>query len=229
MPMQAATFDISQLIAQASLPAKLVLLLLALLSIYSWALILRKYALFRRLARQSVAFLELFRTTSDPHHVYKMSSRYRPSPLVEIFRAGYESLREQMAGDGRSPERLSIERALKRAALTEMANLEEGISGLASIATSAPFIGLFGTVVGIILAFQGLSTQAQTSIQAVAPGIAEALVATAFGLFVAVPAYMAYNYFVSRLRAVSTLMEDFTLEFLEIAERSAAQYGVYRS
>jgi len=228
MLAQATTFDIYRLIAQASLPAQLVLLLLALLSIYSWALILRKYVLFRRLARRSAAFLEVFRTSGDPQHIYKMSHRYRPSPLVEIFRAGYESLRESTAAEGRAPERQGIERALKRAALAQMADLEEGIGGLASIATSAPFIGLFGTVVGIILAFQGLSTQAQTSIQAVAPGIAEALVATAFGLFVAIPAYMAYNYFVGRLRAVSTLMEDFALEFLEIAERSMAQHGIYR-
>ncbi|GBC81951.1 Biopolymer transport protein ExbB [bacterium HR10] len=222
-------FDIYQLIGHASLPAKVVLLLLAALSIYSWAVILRKYALFRRLARRSAAFLEIFRTTTNPHQIYRLSERYRPSPLVEIFRAGYESLREQMTDESRALERHAIERALKRAALSEMGKLEEGISGLASIATSAPFIGLFGTVVGIIIAFQGLSVETQTSIQAVAPGIAEALVATALGLFVAVPAYMAYNYFVSRLRALSTLMEDFALEFLDVAERSAAHDGVYRS
>ena len=221
-------FDVHQLLEHASLPAKAVLLLLVALSIYSWAVILRKYALFRRLARRSAAFLEIFRTT-PPHQVYRLSGRYRPSPLVEIFRAGYENLREQTAGESRPLEPHAVERALKRAALSEMGQLEEGLSGLASIATSAPFIGLFGTVVGIIIAFQGLSVQTQTSIQAVAPGIAEALVATALGLFVAVPAYMAYNYFVGRLRALSTLMEDFALEFLEVAERSAARDGVYRS
>ncbi len=224
-----AMFDIRQLVAHASLPAKLVLLVLAFLSVYSWALILRKYVLFRRLVRRSTAFLDVFRTTDNPTQIYKVSDRYRPSPLVEIFRAGYESVREHMNPEGSVLPSSAIERTLKRIALVQMGTLEEGLSGLASIATSAPFIGLFGTVVGIILAFQGLSTETQTSIQAVAPGIAEALVATAVGLFVAIPAYMAYNYFVGRLRAISTLMEDFTLEFLEVAERSAMHYGVYRS
>jgi biopolymer transport protein TolQ len=226
---QTAMFDIRQLVAHASLPAQFVLVLLILLSVYSWALILRKYVLFRRLAHRSAAFLEVFRTTDNPHQVYKVSERYRPSPLVEIFRAGYESLRERMNTEGHALQIPALERTLKRAALTQMGRFEEGLSGLASIATSAPFIGLFGTVVGIIIAFQGLSTETHTSIQAVAPGIAEALVATALGLFVAIPAYMAYNYFVGRLRAISTLMEDFALEFLEVAERSALHYGVYRS
>jgi biopolymer transport protein TolQ len=123
----------------------------------------------------------------------------------------------------------TVERTLKQSAVTQMSKLEQGVSWLASIATSSPFIGLFGTVVGIIIAFQGLSTQTQTSIQAVAPGIADALVATAMGLFAAVPAYMAYNYFVNRIKVISTLMDDFALEFLNLAEKSLAQYGIYRS
>ncbi len=221
------TFDFYELVARASWAAKGVLSLLALLSIYSWTLILRKYTLLRRIFRQSEAFRELFRTMSDLNQISKISERYRPSPLVAIFHAGQESLREAEAT--RSLDLVALERTLRRATLSEMRTLEKGIGELASIATSSPFIGLFGTVIGIILAFHGLSTQAQTSIQAVAPGIAEALVATAVGLFVAIPAYMAYNYFVVRLRALGTLMEEFALEFSEAALRSAAHYGLYRS
>jgi len=118
---------------------------------------------------------------------------------------------------------------LKQAAIVEIERMEKSLTWLASIATSAPFIGLFGTVIGIIISFQGLSVQTQTSIQAVAPGIAEALFATAAGLFVAVPAYIAYNYYVAQVRRLTALLDNFSLELMNTIERSLTQYGIFRS
>jgi biopolymer transport protein TolQ len=208
----------------------IVLIILLGLSVLSWALILSKHTAMRRLMNNSIGFLSHFRAAAGLDDIRKIAERFRPSPLVEIFLAGHAEI-AQLSDNGLVEIKglSTVERAIKQSAVAQMAQLEQGVGWLASIGTSSPFIGLFGTVVGIIIAFQGLSTQSQTSIQAVAPGIAEALVATAMGLFAAVPAYMAYNYFVNRIKLISTMMDEFALEFLNLAEKSMAQYGLYRS
>jgi biopolymer transport protein TolQ len=230
VPIESSTQSIFRLIADASLPTLIVLFILLGLSVFSWAIILNNYITTKRWITNSLGFLSSFRGSTKLEDIHKSVGRFGPSPVAEMFIAAYTELTQfgdtgmvQMSG---LP---TLERVLKQSAVTQMSRLELGVSWLATIGTASPFIGLFGTVVGIIIAFQGLSSQSQTSIQAVAPGIAEALVATAMGLFAAVPAYMAHNYFVTRIRLISSLMDDFALEVLNMAEKGLAQYGLYRS
>jgi len=231
MLMQGSVPSVYELIFQSSAPTKVVLVILLLLSTLSWALILSKYFTLRHAVVQSQGFLKLFRESAGLRDVYRSYDRFPRSPLAHLFAAGYSEIKLQIGEGGMSePTSLQpLERTLRSAAIAQLNRLELGVNWLASIGTSSPFIGLFGTVIGIIIAFRGLSNQAQTSIQAVAPGIAEALISTALGLFAAIPAYMAYNYFVGRIRLISTLMEEFTLELLNQTEKDLAKYGIYRS
>jgi biopolymer transport protein TolQ len=153
---------------------------------------------------------------------------------VEVFLAGYEELEAQLLTDSKSgnpgnpssPQAPTlktinvIQRALSRASSVELTKLERNMSWLATTASVAPFIGLFGTVLGIINAFTGLGTEGTATIRAVAPGIADALIATAAGLFAAIPAVIAYNYFVHQLKEFASAMDDFSLEFLNLMERT---------
>lgn len=234
MQTQVLEASFYRLLEQASIPAKLVLLVLLLSSIASWAIIINKRRSFKRAAQESHDFLEVFRHIGRWSDIHPHCDRFSDCPLVSLFLAAYNQLPDRHHNEDEQEESnpqsiTSIERAIKQAALVEIEQMENGLSWLASIATSAPFIGLFGTVVGIIISFQGLSVQTQTSIQAVAPGIAEALIATAAGLFVAVPAYIAYNYFVSEVRRFAGLLDSFSLELLNGIERSLTQYGIFRS
>jgi biopolymer transport protein TolQ len=237
MSLQDQVLDLSfyQLLAQASIPAKLVLLILLLFSLASWAIIYSKLRSLKRAEGQSREFLTASRRCARWSDILPLCEQFKYSPLARLFQAAYDQVaypvnngEEQQGVVGPHPS-MVVERALKRAAIAELEQLERGLPWLASIATSAPFIGLFGTVVGIIISFQGLSVQTQTSIQAVAPGIAEALIATAVGLFVAVPAYIAYNHFVAQVRRITGLLDDFCLEILNAIDRSTTQYGVFRS
>lgn len=222
------------LIDQASTPAKLVVLILLLFSILSWAIILSKQRSFSRARRESQGFIALFRRCAQWTDAYPHCEQFKQSPLVSLFLAAYEQWVDTMGPD-QEGHRLSsrslvqVERALKQAAIVETERLEKHLSWLASIATSSPFIGLFGTVIGIIIAFEGLSVQTPSSIQAVAPGIAEALVATAAGLFVAVPAYIGYNHFLARVREFTGVFSEFSLELLNAIERSFSHDGILRS
>jgi biopolymer transport protein TolQ len=234
MQTQVLEANFYSLLEQASIPAKLVLLVLLLFSIASWAIIINKRRAFRRAAQQSRDFLEIFRRLGRWSDIHPHCDRFDHCPLVSLFLAAYNHLGDRTSNEEERVEPdsqsvTSVERVIKQAALIELERMENSLSWLASIATSAPFIGLFGTVVGIIISFQGLSVQTQTSIQAVAPGIAEALIATAAGLFVAVPAYIAYNYFVSEVRRLAGLLDSFSLELLNGIERSLTQYGIFRS
>lgn len=222
------------LLEQASIPAKLVLVVLLLSSIASWTIILNKQRSLRRAAKQSRDFLEIFRHAGRWSDVRSHCHRFSHCPLANLFLAAYNQLADRPVTEDEhvepGPQSVTpAERVIRQAALAELERMESGLSWLASIATSAPFIGLFGTVVGIIISFQGLSVQTQTSIQAVAPGIAEALIATAAGLFVAVPAYVAYNHFVSQVRRWASWLDSFSLELLNTIERSWTQYGLFRS
>jgi biopolymer transport protein TolQ len=209
--------------------ALVILLVLLLFSILSWTIILRKWLTFRHIAQKSRDFVELFRNSSRLSEVGSECENHRGTPLSGIFSAGYQELNAQIRTmKPQNPEHPvlterhieGIKRSLQRASAAELSMLEKGMSWLATTGSVTPFIGLFGTVIGIISAFQGLGFERTASIQAVAPGISEALWATAAGLFAAIPAVIAYNQFISRLKDIAAEMDDFSLEFLNLVERS---------
>ena len=212
------------LVAGSGLIGQLVLLILLGFSLFSWAIAFRKYTLFRESRSQSHAFHAYFRSTSSLSAIYAGCEQYPKSPLAGIFRAAYYELQQEMeSGSNPSPvvrNWSSIERAMGRAARIEMTALESSLNWLATTAAVTPFIGLFGTVMGIINAFQGLGEGSTTTIQAVAPGISEALVATAAGLFAAIPAVITYNQFLGELKVFGAEMDDFSIELFNLLERS---------
>lgn len=203
-----------------------VLVLLLTLSVWSWAIAIAKSIQFRRINNASDEFSELFWETRNFARVDDSSRRLESSPLAHIFTTGYRELTHMLQdkdGTKRSGDMATdlgiIERSLKRAELEESQRLESGITFLASVASSAPFIGLFGTVWGIMNAFHGLGEAKSSTIQAVAPGISEALLATAVGLAAAIPAAVAYNYFSANLKRFRQRMAGFSEEFLNMSRR----------
>jgi len=219
------------MVTGSGLVVQLVLYLLILFSVFSWGIIFYKLRQVRVARRQSARFLELFWETKNLTTIHTTSQELKQSPVAQVFRAGYQELvrltrtKRQTTGSegGLDTTELvgvaNVERAMKRAANQEITRLERALTFLATTASATPFIGLFGTGWGIMNAFRGLSVTHSSSIQAVAPGIAEALIATATGLVAAIPAVIAYNYFARQIRVLSAEMENFSSEFLNIAER----------
>jgi biopolymer transport protein TolQ len=219
------------MVTGSGLVVQLVLYLLILFSVFSWGIIFYKLRQVRVARRQSARFLELFWETKNLTTIHTTSQELKQSPVAQVFRAGYQELvrltrtkRQNPGSEGGVDTTdlvgvANVERAMKRAANQEITRLERALTFLATTASATPFIGLFGTVWGIMNAFRGLSVTHSSSIQAVAPGIAEALIATATGLVAAIPAVMAYNYFARQIRVLSAEMENFSSEFLNIAER----------
>jgi biopolymer transport protein TolQ len=228
-PMQP---DLLELVARSSPVHKAVLVILVLFSIVSWAIILYKLWTLSRAERQSSAFLEVFRRSSKFSEVQAVCKTLGESPLVGVFQAGYAELNSQLrAGTGATnpgatatrttlKSLAALDRALLRAATVEINKLENRITFLATTASITPYIGLFGTVWGIMASFQGIGATGSTNLAVVAPGIAEALIATAAGLFAAIPAVYFYNHVTSRVRVLASDMDDFSLEFLNISERN---------
>jgi biopolymer transport protein TolQ len=209
---------------------QLVLYILILFSVFSWGIIFYKLRQVRVARRQSQRFIEIFWDTKNLTTIHTTSQELKQSPVAQVFRAGYQELvrltrakRQNTPGEAEITTELggieNVERAMKRAANQEITRLERALTFLATTASATPFIGLFGTVWGIMTAFRGLSVTQSSSIQAVAPGIAEALIATATGLVAAIPAVIAYNHFARQIRVLSAEMENFSSEFLNIAER----------
>ncbi len=188
-------------------------------SIYSWTIIFSKWAAVRGARKTNDRFLRAFRKSSGLEAVVVASERYRPSPLVTVFDFGYEEVERQVRGQNKLTNRNAVERALQTGVSEEISRLERNMSWLATTATASPFIGLLGTVLGIIKAFMDLSTQQSTSLKTVGPGIAEALIATAVGLMAAIPAAIFYNLLSTKIRDIGTRMDDFALEFLNMVER----------
>ncbi len=228
-PLDGAFGDTMGLIARSSPISKAVLLILVLFSIVSWTVVLYKLLQFRRAERQTSRFLSVFRRSSKFSEVQSVCRSLSESPLVGIFQSGYAELNAQLrqqqgAGEaGPRPTLKSLEaldRALQRASLTEVNKLENRVPFLATTAAITPFIGLFGTVWGIMGAFAGIGQTGSTSLGVVAPGIAEALIATAAGLVAAIPAVYFYNHLTNRVKLSASGMDDFSLEFLNIAERN---------
>ncbi len=213
--------------------AKMVLLVLLGFSVLSWAIMIKKYRIYKQVETQSESFHGEFQRLSSLSEIYRECEQYPMSPLAGIFKSGYVELNYRVQSARKSSDRNEaderqavmkgidgLQRTLRKAAMAEMLSMERSLSWLATTGAVTPFIGLFGTVVGIINAFQGLGAGGTTTIQAVAPGISEALVATAAGLFAAIPAVIGYNHFLSRLRHFGAEMDDFSAEFLNLVERS---------
>ncbi len=206
---------------QSSGPAEAaVLLFLFCFSIYSWTVIFSKWQSLRGARRMNSKFLRAFRKAPGMEAVMVASEQFRPSPLVAVFDFGYEEVERQVKAHGVLHNLIALERTLQIGVSEELAKLERNMSWLATTASVTPFIGLLGTVLGIIRAFLALSSQGSTSLRTVGPGISQALVATAVGLFAAIPAAIAYNYFSHGIREIGARMDDFSLEFLNLAERN---------
>jgi len=207
------------LILSAGPLAQLVMLVLLAMSVFSWAIAFSKYGLLRTAASKDSLFLKAFRRVGKLADMNAASEQYRPAPLVTIFEYGYEELARQVNKYGKIRSGDAIERVMLLAANEETARLQKSMGWLATIASAAPFIGLFGTVWGILQSFRGLGAAGGATLRAVAPGIAEALIATAAGLFAAIPALIFYNYFSQQIREIRARMQDFGLEFYNLAER----------
>jgi biopolymer transport protein TolQ len=197
-----------------------VLVILLIFSIFSWAIIFAKWNTFRAARTADARFLRAFRKAAGLDAVMVASEQFKPAPLVSVFEFGYEEIHRQVKARGTINNKLSLERTLQLGISEELAKLERNMSWLATTASVSPFIGLFGTVLGIIRAFQDLGMQGSASLRAVAPGISEALIATAVGLAAAIPAAIFYNHFGHTIREIGARMDDFSLEFLNLAERS---------
>jgi biopolymer transport protein TolQ len=229
----ARSTDVISLVARSGPVAKVVLAILIVFSVISWAIVLQKWLELQRARRQTASFLEVFRRSSKFSEVQAVCRTLVGSPLVALFEAGYAEVNAQVrhqpavesrpAGAASRPTLKSldaVDRALLRAAGGEVTRLERRMGFLATTASITPFIGLFGTVWGIMTAFQSIGETGSTNLGVVAPGIAEALIATAAGLFAAIPAVYFYNHFTHEVKLFAADMDDFALEFLNICERN---------
>ncbi len=225
--------EIIALLARSGPVAKVVLAVLIAFSIVSWGIILYKLWSYWRVTRQTASFLDVFRRSSKFSEVHAICRTLGDSPLAGIFQAGYAELNAQFRLTAPPPANpatpaprptlkslQAVDRALMRASTVEVNRLEKHVTFLATTASITPFIGLFGTVWGIMVAFQRIGVSGSTNLAVVAPGISEALIATAAGLAAAIPAVYFYNYFTLRVKSFASAMDDFSLEFLNIAERN---------
>jgi len=211
------TADIADMVAHAGPVAKAVLVVLLGFSLFSWTLIIAKGSQFSKARNQSDRFLRAFRKGPRAFEISSLD-HYQFSPLTGLYEKGLVELTHQAGNGGKIVNPEAIQRALQMASGEEMMRLENKLNWLATTASATPFIGLFGTVWGIMDAFQAMATGG-TSMRVVAPGIAEALITTAFGLFTAIPAVIFYNMFLNSLRVFGSRMDNFALEFQNLAER----------
>jgi biopolymer transport protein TolQ len=229
-----ADTSIIDLILSASIITQAVLIVLLIFSLVSWAIIFQKFWLFRKAAAEDGEFLALYRQAENLILLRKSAMGLKLSPVARVFLSGMErldpgfSLKSEddlrgVEGPGRVTGLKILERTLKRSVDEQIGSLESYLSFLATTGNVSPFIGLFGTVLGIITAFQGISRHGTASITAVAPGVSEALVATAAGLLAAIPAVISFNYYLSRIRVLASRMETFSTEFLSLVEERGVQ------
>jgi biopolymer transport protein TolQ len=222
---EAFSGGVSGLIANSGWVARSVLVTLLIFSLVSWAIIVYKGLVLHRARAQSDTFLGVFRKSTKFSEVNSVCSQLKASPLTGVFQAGYVEVNQQVraAGEGSRPVVRSLEslsRSLARAATGEVTRLERRLSFLATTASVTPFVGLFGTTWGIMTAFQDIGRMGSANLAVVAPGISEALVTTAMGLFAAIPALVFYNHYASKVKVLNSMMDDFALEFLNIVERN---------
>lgn len=198
---------------------KATMLSLLLLSLFSWTIVFAKWSRLRAARSANTQFLRAFRKAPGLDTMAVAMEQFRAAPLVTVFDFGYSEVDRQVKARGTLTNKLALERSLQLGINEELSRLEHNMSWLATTAAVGPFIGLFGTVWGIIGAFSGLAQAGSASLRAVAPGISEALVATALGLAAAIPAAVFYNYFGNTIRELGARMEDFSLEFLNLTEQ----------
>lgn len=231
-----ATTGVVDLVLNAGPVAKFVLIVLGIFSVVCWALIVEKWWQFRRVKKETGRFLKAFREGRRFSVVYGVAKKHRDSPLAQLYVAAYQEVAgaapvaemvDHLLDDseeGLGPERSeAVDRAMRRAATGEIVRMEHYLPFLATTATAAPFIGLFGTVWGVMESFRGIGSQGSASLAVVAPGISEALIATAAGLGAAIPAVMGYNFFVNRVKHWASEMEGFSLDLLNLFNRPAAK------
>jgi len=214
--------DILSLVTGSGFVVQSVLYMLVLSSVGCWGIVFFKFRQIREARRQSAEFVRVFWDTKNLTTIYEAVDELSRSPVAQVFRSGYREvvrINKDRQDEATAVRIDSVERAMKRATTEQLTELERSLTFLATTASAAPFIGLFGTVWGIMNAFLGLSMTQSSSIQAVAPGIAEALIATATGLAAAIPAVVAYNYFAREIRVLAADMQNFASEFLSIVER----------
>jgi biopolymer transport protein TolQ len=235
--MVAYKIDIIQMIVDAGLMVQFVLLLLLFFSITSWAIIIIKFRYVRRAFRESAFFTEFFWKSRDLSAAFARAKQLEGSPVARIFRIGYMELKNlsqsgipvthPVKASGPEGETLvngltsidNIKRALRRAINAETTRITQMVPFLATTGNTTPFIGLFGTVWGIMNSFHGIGLRGSASLAVVAPGISEALIATAAGLAVAIPAVIAFNYFMQKIRVIESELQSFSADFLNIIER----------
>jgi len=234
---EASAFSVVEALAQSTWVAKAVLIILGLFSIASWSIFLYKWWSFRRSEGQSARFLDVFRRSNKFSEVQAVCRSLGDSPLVGLFQAGYAELTSQLRQNSAnvdSPEGHpkssalrptvkslpAVDRALLRASVVELTKLEHRLPFLATTASTTPFIGLLGTVWGILITFGTIGATGSTGLDVVAGPIAEALVTTAAGLLAAIPAVYFYNHLTHRVKNFASEMDDFSMEFLNIAERN---------
>ncbi len=222
-PVPAGGSAIVEMVQNSGPIALAVLGLLLLSSLFSWAVILAKLSSFSRARTQSQRFLRAFRKATRLQDIAAVSEQFKPSPLVNVFDEVYETYRRQTGGSGPPRNITSLERSAQTAASEALTIMERRMTWLATIGAVSPFIGLFGTIMGIVDAFHGLGAAGAATLRAVAPGISEALITTAAGLVVAVPAVVAYNQFTARLREFGARMDDFARELLNSMEESGVR------
>jgi biopolymer transport protein TolQ len=221
-PAAFAGGEILDLVSDSGFVAKVVLLVLLGFSVISWAIILSKWGRLQRARVQSGRFLRAFRKAQRLQDISAVAEQFRPSPLVGVFQGGFEEFRRQMGSTGAVRSILAIQRAMQIAASEEISRFERNMPWLAITGAVAPFVGLFGTVWGIIDAFHGLGTAGAATLRAVAPGISEALITTAAGLVAAIPAVIAYNLIGNSIREFAARSDDFALEMMNAVERQQA-------
>jgi biopolymer transport protein TolQ len=195
-----------------------VLLLLLIASLYSWMVILGKISEFRKATKESRRFIRAFRKATRLQEIAALTSECQGSPLAQVFEDVYDTYKRQTGGSGPPRNLVPLERTAQTAANEAVTALERRMTWLATIASTSPFVGLFGTVMGVVDAFHGLGAAGSATLRAVAPGISEALITTAAGLFVAVPALVAYNQFNGRIKAFAAAVDDFCRELLNSLE-----------
>jgi biopolymer transport protein TolQ len=200
-----------------------VLVILLIASLYSWTVILGKASIFGRATRESRNFINAFRRATRLNEVAAFADNYKTSPLAQVYLDVYETYKRQTGGSGPPKSITPLERSAQTASSEAITALERRLTWLATIAATSPFVGLFGTVMGVLDSFRGLGTAGAATLRAVAPGIAEALITTAAGLFVAVPAVVAYNQFAARIRVFASATDDFCRELLNSLEEIPAR------
>jgi biopolymer transport protein TolQ len=220
-PAAASSNALVEMLHNSGPVAFTVLIILLLASIFSWAIMISKWSTFGSADKKSRGFVRAFRKSGRLSEVAAVADQFRPSPLVTVFHEIADEYQRQSGGRGMPRNPQALERAAQTASSEALAVMERRMTWLATIAQSATFIGLFGTVMGIVDAFHGLGTAGAATLRAVAPGISEALITTAAGLAVAIPALIGYNQLTARLRDFGSRSDDFGRELLNAIENAA--------